>query len=97
TERQGARMLTHAASCPPISSSASASALARSGRLVSTKSFCMSQPLTNGRVAKREAELALQTAVVEAPRLAHERVEPRRHASRRLAAPDPLRPRQPGM
>src|SRR5918992_1319311 len=74
TERQGARMLTHAASCFSISMSASLSAAARSGRLVNTKSLLMPQSFINGAVAQRDAEDVLQARIIEAARFGSERL-----------------------
>src|SRR3712207_2407154 len=80
TERQGARIFTHAATRFSTSSSARRSAAARSGRLVSTSKALISESFVYGGIAQPHAEHALQSAIVQAPRLAHEgkekRIEP---------------------
>ena len=48
----------------------------------------------DGRIAQADAEFALQAAVVEAPRFAHERQRRLRQAAFRLVAADPRRTRQ---
>src|SRR6185369_13735211 len=96
TERQGARMLTQAASRFSTRLSASRSAAARSGRLVNTNSVLMRQSFIYGRVAQLQAENPLQAPVVQSPRFVHERKQLRGYARLRLAACDAQRPWQPG-
>src|SRR5438105_1900423 len=97
TERQGARILIQAARFFCTSSSASRSAAARSGKLVSTKSVLMSEPFLHGTVAKAHTEYLLQPPVIEAPRFAHEARQRRRHPRVHLSARNARRPRQSDM
>src|SRR5438270_4595897 len=96
-ERQGARMLTQAASFFSTSASASRSAAARSGRLVNTNSVLMAQSFVHGGMAQAHAQHALQACVVQAARLLHERERLRWHKSGDLAARHTRRSRQAGV
>src|SRR5678815_4094578 len=87
-------MLTQAARRFSISRSAMRSAAARSGTLVNTNSVRMGEALVDGRVAEAQPEHALHARVVEAARLAHERIAFRRHAALDLRARQARRPRQ---
>src|SRR5262245_60534963 len=95
TERQGARILTQAARRFSTRASASFSAAARSGRLVNTNNVLMLQSFVDRGIAQAHAQLALEAAVVEAARLAHERIQLGRHQRLDLRARQARRARQP--
>src|SRR5260221_10844646 len=87
-------MLTQAARRFSTSRSAMRCAAARSGTLVNTTSVRMGEALVDGRIAEAQAEHALHARVVEAARLAHERIALRRNAALDLYARETRRPRQ---